>query len=173
MDFTILTDNDLPAKEVREYWVALQEADLLRYRLCGIQDPGWLDVFNMLNAKRSNIYYMVTDVEGIVGEFELESIAGAAFAVHFSFHPTKLTIRQKLRAGRATCNRVLTHWKNDTGGRYAATLIGLLPIVNKAGIRFAEKVGFTNIGVLPSAQQFNGSLTDAQFMLMSTGEYHG
>ena len=141
----IVTGKELDPHKVEEYWQVLYMHDLLKHRLCDKVDPMWQDVYVMLCTR--NVYYMVLE-DRIVGEFSLDYLSGKMFAAHFSFHPTELDLREKIRIGRHACMLALHTWKE-------------------------EKVGFTNIGVLPSAQHYLGKLTDAQFLVMSTGEYHG
>ena len=166
----IVTGKELDPHKVEEYWQVLYMHDLLKHRLCDKVDPTWQEVYVMLCTR--HVYYMVLE-DNIVGEFMLDYLAGKMFAAHFSFHPTALRLKEKIRLGRHVCMLVLNTWKDEYDSRYASTLIGLVPVQNKPAIKFAEKVGFTNIGVLPSAQHYLGKLTDAQFLVMSTGEYHG
>lgn len=166
----IVTGKELDPHKVEEYWQVLYMHDLLKHRLCDKVDPTWQDVYVMLCTR--HVYYMVLE-DNIVGEFMMDYLAGKMFAVHFSFHPTALRLKEKIRLGRHVCMLVLGTWKDEYDSRYASTLIGLIPVQNTPAIKFAEKVGFTNIGVLPSAQHYLGKLTDAQFLVMSTGEYHG
>lgn len=166
----IVTGKELDPHKVEEYWQVLYMHDLLKHRLCDKVDPTWQDVYVMLCTR--HVYYMVLE-DNIVGEFMMDYLAGKMFAVHFSFHPTALRLKEKIRLGRHVCMLVLNTWKDEYDSRYASTLIGLIPVQNRPAIKFAEKVGFTNIGVLPSAQHYLGKLTDAQFLVMSTGEYHG
>lgn len=166
----IVTGKELDPHKVEEYWQVLYMHDLLKHRLCDKVDPTWQDVYVMLCTR--DVYYMVLE-DKIVGEFSLDYLSGKMFAAHFSFHPTELGLRKKIRVGRQACMLALHAWKKDDGSRYVSTLVGLIPVQNRAAIKFAEKVGFTNIGVLPSAQHYLGKLTDAQFLVMSTGEYHG
>lgn len=166
----IVTGKDFDPCKVEEYWQVLYMYDLLKHRLCDKVDPTWQDVYVMLCTRQ--VYYMVLE-DNIVGEFMMDYLAGKMFAVHFSFHPTALRLKEKIRLGQHVCMLVLNTWKDEHDSRYASTLIGLIPVQNKPAIKFAEKVGFTNIGVLPSAQHYLGKLTDAQFLVMSTGEYHG
>ncbi len=166
----IVTGKELDPHKVEEYWQVLYMHDLLKHRLCDKVDPTWQDVYVMLCTR--HVYYIVLE-DNIVGEFMMDYLAGKMFAVHFSFHPTALRLKEKIRLGRHVCMLVLNTWKDEYDSRYASTLIGLIPVQNTPAIKFAEKVGFTNIGVLPSAQHYLGKLTDAQFLVMSTGEYHG
>ena len=166
----IVTGKELDPHKVEEYWQVLYMYDLLKHRLCDKVDPTWQDVYVMLCTR--DVYYMVLE-DKIVGEFALDYLSGKMFAAHFSFHPTELGLREKIRIGRHACMLALHTWKEEDGSRYVSTLVGLIPVQNKPAIKFAEKVGFTNIGVLPSAQHYLGKLTDAQFLVMSTGEYHG
>ena len=166
----IVTGKELDPHKVEEYWQVLYMHDLLKHRLCDKVDPTWQDVYVMLCTR--DVYYMVLE-DKIVGEFALDYLSGKMIAAHFSLHPTELCLRKKIRVGRHACMLALRTWKKDDGSRYVSTLVGLIPVQNRAAIKFAEKVGFTNIGVLPSAQHYLGKLTDAQFLVMSTGEYHG
>lgn len=168
----LVANKGVHAHKVQAYWQTLYMHDLLKYRMCDIVEPTWSDVFAMLCTKGDSVFYMMKDDE-IAGEFTLDFLSGKMFAVHFSFHPTLFSTREKVHYGRIACLTTLDNWKTEDGERYVSTIVGLIPVQNRAAIKFAEKVGFVNIGRLPSAQHHLGKLTDAQFLIMSTGEYHG
>jgi hypothetical protein len=146
---------------VQTYWQQLYVHDLLKYRLCDIEDPTFADVEEMMSRMLYNMF-MVADMKGtILGEFMLENRTGDAWQIHFSIHPS-FSYQDKLKLLRLV-RRQLHSWPN------MHTLYGLIPESNKTAWITTIKAGFKRIGILPKGVSTYQGAEDA-VILISTGE---
>lgn len=144
-----------PYDQTQEYWQVLYMHDLLKYRLCDIENPTWDDVREMIVKFGKNIYFVFGQNE-IVGEFMLENFTGAAAQIHFSVHP---------KVGKF--NVAITKWTIEQIFEHTTirTLFGLTPVTNRAARIFNRKVGFRKIATLPNGVTDRGKIVDGYIMV--------
>jgi len=151
----------LTTAKIQEYFQVLYMHDTLKYRFADIDEPQWADVIDVIKRMGKQMYF-VTNEEGILAEFTLEGFTGKSAQVHFSFHPTALSTKEKLGVGKFTLDQIFNHWKNpETDEAYLDSLYGLTPTPNRVACIFALKAGFNKLGVLPSGMRYRGAIVDA------------
>lgn len=146
----------LDVDTVQTYWQTLYMHDLLKLRLCDIENPVWDDVVRLITIMGKGMYHMMEDGI-IVGEVSLDNYTGEALQLHFSMHPGN-TREQSLQYGRETCEQLLT-WEG------VKVLYGLIPIKNFVAIRYGKELGFRRHGILPRGAKFQGKVVDAVLMI--------
>ena len=141
-----------------DYWKTLHDSNLLRLRLCDVEDPTVLTVAEMLYSTLGQTMFNVVVNSQIVAEFALTNFTGKSAMVHFSMHPEN-TPQQSLHYARAVTDDVLNVWheRENPSVPYLYSLYGLTPVTNRAACAFVQRVGFRKIGTLPKGQRVNGS----------------
>jgi len=158
---------DLPQLWLYNYWKALLDADLLKYRLCDVKDPMVEDALAML-GRIGLLSFNVVDVEraAIVADFSLEGFVGKAAMVHFSMHPDNPP-QYSMKLAREVTDDILNIWcESGSDSPFLYTLYGLTPVTNRAACAFVRRVGFRKIGTLPHGQMVDGrEYVDAQITI--------
>ena len=153
--FVIVPVIDIPEPIVLDYWQRLYNADLLKYRLCDVENPNPADAFTL--PQQTMFMVWDTDLKEIRAEFALTNFTGKAAMVHFSMHPENRP-QQSMHYARAVTDQVLNEWRDSTeDAPYLYALYGLTPVTNRAACAFVRRVGFKKIGTLPMGQRSNGS----------------
>ena len=156
--FAIIPVFDIPSQFVVDYWRSLLDSDLLRYRLCDVQDPD-MNSAEQLMSQCGRFMFMIyaNDTKELRAEFTLTNFTGKAAMVHFSMHPEN-TPQQSMHYARAVTDIVLNEWseKDKPSAPFLYSLYGLTPVTNRAACAFVRRVGFKKIGNLPKGQRQNG-----------------
>lgn len=156
--YAIIPVFDVPYPFVVGYWQSLLDADLLRYRLCDVQEPSLKDVEQLVSQNGPSMFMVFdTGLKEIRAEFALTNFTGKAAMVHFSMHPENEPQRS-MHYARTVTDQVLNEWgeKDNPSVPYLYALYGLTPVTNRAACAFVRRVGFKKIGVLPKGQRSNG-----------------
>lgn len=168
-----VSDVIIPALTVPEevsanYWLDLEKANLLRYRLCDLKDPTWHDAMHMMQTLHPHSLYFLVDPTDmrITAEFLLTNFSAKTAQVHFSMHPDN-TPQRSLHLARRVTTELLNEWTvaADNKEPYLLSLFGLTPINNRAACAFIQRVGFKKAGVLPGGQLYEGEPTDAMITI--------
>ena len=152
---------------IQAYWQLLAMHDLLRFRLCDIEEPTWTDAERFVLQHGERTHYAVNKDGEICGEFTLDYVAGETYLAHFSMSPTAFSIRKRLILGQFLNWYVLTQWRG------VSTLLGLIPTPNQAAIKFTLKAGYRWCQHIPNGQKLNGRIVDAELFILTQGDYHG
>lgn len=145
---------------VQEYWQTLYVHDTLKYRLCDIEKPAWMDVVDMIRRVGRQMYFVLEDYK-ILGEFMLENQTGGAFQIHFSTHP-EISFQKRLQIGKFCVTYLLRDFINPENNEpFVKALYGLTPIDNRAACVYVLKVGFKKLGILPYGMKSRGKIVDA------------
>lgn len=158
--FIALLPRDVQYAARMRYWEELLRADLLKYRLADVRNPG-MEHACWLESQYSNTIFFCFDLhlQKIIGEMTLEGLNGASSRVHFSVLPairgeSAVTAALVLHDFVFALKRVpLDPQTPQEGPRqpYVETLVGVTPVSNRLAVRFIQRVGFKPIGIIPKA----------------------
>jgi hypothetical protein len=166
--FAIIPVFDVPPTLVINYWQRLIDSDLLRYRLCDVENPTIDDAKGLMSHNGVSMF-MVWDhiLKDLRAEFALTNFTGKAAMVHFSMHPDNEPQRS-MHYARTVTDIVLNEWgeKDNPSAPFLYALYGLTPVTNRAACAFVQRVGFKKTGILPMGQRQNGnSYVDAMITI--------
>lgn len=163
--YTIAQAAQLPDETKLAYWIAMYEADTLKYRWSDMPHPTPTKVLERCRNTNANDYFVV-DIKKlkIVCDFALETFTGKAAQSHFSMHPKNST---ELSANIAECasDIVLNEWKDKAGNPYLETMFGLISVKNRAALLFIHKAGFKKECILPYGTVYMNKVTDAVLII--------
>jgi len=160
--YLVVPSSSLERDKVQWYWNALAEADTLQYRWSDVVEPK-ADEVGALHYVTPNTYFVVDVATRLpIAEFALCNFTGKAAQVHFSMHPVNPT-SVNLFLAEHTTNLILNNWTEveNLEKSYLDTLFGVTPKKNRVACLFIRKVGFTQLGVIPSGTMFKGEVDDA------------
>ncbi|RKZ80039.1 MAG: hypothetical protein DRQ35_03040 [Gammaproteobacteria bacterium] len=160
--YLVVPSSSLEREQVQWYWNALAEADTLQYRWSDVVEPK-ADEVGALHYVTPNTYFVVDVATRLpIAEFALCNFTGKAAQVHFSMHPVNPT-SVSLFLAEHTTNLILNNWAEveNLEKSYLDTLYGVTPKKNRVACLFIRKVGFTQLGVIPSGTMFKGEVDDA------------
>jgi len=160
--YLVVPSSSLEREQVQWYWNALAEADTLQYRWSDVVEPK-ADEVGALHYVTPNTYFVVDVATRLpIAEFALCNFTGKAAQVHFSMHPVNPT-SVNLFLAEHTTNLILNNWTEveNLEKSYLDTLFGVTPKKNRVACLFIRKVGFTQLGVIPSGTMFKGEVDDA------------
>lgn len=166
--YVIFPSMAIHPEDSRAYWDMLEEADVIKYRLCNVVNPdadyaeeysNWI----LNNGDESYQFYIVDAAYGtIVAELVLDNYMGASAQLHFSINPNN---SPELNAflGNQVTDTILYNWKDTKGlgGFYLDTLYGLTPVDNRPACIFVLKSGMSKIGTLPNGSKYMGDVCDS------------
>ena len=149
---------------VDDYWLALEKADTLRFRLCDLTKPRYKDVINMYRNKHLQCF-MVFNVkqQKVVAEFMLENFMCLTAQVHFSMHPDN-DFKTNIHLASWATDQVLDLWVRQSKKPFLDALYGLTPATNRVACIFVLKAGFKKIGYLHNAIKDRGKIVEAMIV---------
>lgn len=150
---------------VDDYWLALEEAGTLQFRLCDINKPHYSDVINMFQNKYLQHYNVYDTIkQQLVGEFMLENFMGRAAQIHFSMHPDN-RFTDSINLAIWVGDQILNKWTNtETKKPFLDSIYGLTPATNRVACIFVLKAGFKKIGYLYNSIKDRGKIVEAMIV---------
>jgi hypothetical protein len=142
--------------EAAEYWQAIIDKDLLKYRIRGSFNR-LSDVEDMYKDK-NKLCYAVYDMlqKRICADCMLTDRSHKAATVHFSIHPEYFG-----QQSRVICSdgiEQIFNLRTPEGDECVNTLLGMTPTSNKLAVRLIKRVGFKFIAQIPDFFD-SGSMT--------------
>lgn len=138
-----------------EYWQALIDANLLKYRMADVKNPTLDDVQKMVENPNNSTFY-IFDLRHetppncpIVMEGMLNNPQPPCTQTHFSAHPS-LHRHDLIQAGRQAIQQVFNLRFNNPP-ILIQSVIGITPVTNRLALRFVRNMGYTEKCVLTKA----------------------
>jgi len=159
-EYQIRAHQDCFQPDIEKYWVALFEADLLKYRFCDTPQPATVE--HALDEHGETTYFVFAK-KLIVAEFTLDNFAGRSARVHFSMHPS-LSSQHTAYLAKTVGDSILNDWKVGDE-RFLDAMYGMTPTENRVACLFVQRAGFKKLGILPSGCDYLGGISDAMLTL--------
>lgn len=160
--YMIVPAISVPGADLIEYWVALENADTLKYRWCDMKNPTAVEVTDRL-VDLDHMYNVIdcTTLK-VVADFALDTFTGKSAQVHFSIHPD-VDGYVKRQMFDMVSDHILKYWKDIVNFKesYLDTLFGLTPVGNRVACVFVLRSSFNKLGILPSGTKYMGKTDDA------------